>query len=132
MTPPYQQPGANVAFWTLFGLFVLGEYAARFRSRFNRSGTRAERWSFVVVVACVAGGMLGAFALADWNAAAIGAGRWPLFVLGLALMAAGVCVRNGQSSRSAASSPSTFVCIRTRWWSSAAPTVGCAIPPTAD
>ncbi len=93
MTPPYEQPGANIAFWTLFGLFVLGEYAARFRSRFNRSGTRAERWSFVVVVACVAGGMLGAFEAADWNAASIGPSRWPLFVLGLVLMAAGLGVR---------------------------------------
>jgi protein-S-isoprenylcysteine O-methyltransferase Ste14 len=93
VTPPYEQAGANIAFWTLFGLFVLGEYVARFRSRFNRSGTRAERWSFVVVVASVAGGMLSAFELADWNAASIGPSRWPLFVLGLALMGVGVGVR---------------------------------------
>jgi protein-S-isoprenylcysteine O-methyltransferase Ste14 len=32
VTPPYEQPGANVAFWTLFGLFALGEYVMRFRS----------------------------------------------------------------------------------------------------
>ena len=93
MTPPYEQQGANVAFWTLFGLFALGEYVMRFRSRFNRSGRRAEGWSLVVVVACVVGGLVGAIELANWNAATIGAARWPLFVLGLALMAAGIVVR---------------------------------------
>ena len=93
MAPPYEQHGANVAFWTLFGLFALGEYVMRFRSRFNRSGRRAEGWSLVVVVACVVGGLVGAIELANWNAATIGAARWPLFVLGLALMAAGIVVR---------------------------------------
>jgi protein-S-isoprenylcysteine O-methyltransferase Ste14 len=94
VSPPYEQPGANVAFWTLFGLFAVGESAARLRSRFNRSGTRTERWGLLVVVACVAGGMLGGIELADWRAASIGAGRWPFFVLGLVLMAAGLCVRH--------------------------------------
>jgi hypothetical protein len=61
VTPPYQQPGANVAFWTLFGLFALGEYALRFHSHFNRSGRRAERCSLLVVLAAVVGGMLGGF-----------------------------------------------------------------------
>jgi protein-S-isoprenylcysteine O-methyltransferase Ste14 len=93
VTPPYEQPGANIAFWTLFGLFMLGEYASRFRSRFNRGGRRAERWSLLVVVACVAAGMLGGFELANWDGASMGAGRWPLFVLGLVLMAAGLCLR---------------------------------------
>ena len=93
MTLPYEQPGANVAFWTLFGLFALGEYAMRFRSRFNRSGTRTERWSLLVVVAAVIGGMLGGIELANRNVGSIGAARWPLFVIGLVLMAAGVFVR---------------------------------------
>lgn len=93
MTPPYEQPGANIAFWILLGLFALGECVVRFRSRFNRSGTRIERWSVLVVVAAVAGGMLGGIELANSNTAAIGSGRWPLFVLGLALMAAGLLVR---------------------------------------
>jgi protein-S-isoprenylcysteine O-methyltransferase Ste14 len=90
---PHEQPGANIAFWTLFGLFALGEYVLRFRSRFNRSGARAERWSLLVVVAAVVGGMLGGFALASGNTGAIGSGRWPLFILGLVLMAAGVFLR---------------------------------------
>jgi hypothetical protein len=41
---PHEQSGANIAFWTLFGLIALGEYAMRFRSHFNRTGAlRAER-----------------------------------------------------------------------------------------
>lgn len=93
MTPPYEQSGANIAFWTVFGLFAVGEYAMRFRSRFNRGGKRAERWSLLVVVAAVVGGILGGLQLARWHAASIGAARWPLFVVGLALMATGVLVR---------------------------------------
>ena len=93
MTLPYEQPGANVAFWTLFAVFALGEYAMRFRSRSNRSGTRAERWSLLVVVAAVIGGMLGGIELANRNVGSIGSARWPLFVIGLVLMAAGVFVR---------------------------------------
>jgi protein-S-isoprenylcysteine O-methyltransferase Ste14 len=93
VTPPYEQSGANMVFWTLFGLFAVGEYAMRFRSRFNRGGKRAERWSLLVVVAAVVGGILGGLQLAHWHAASIGAARWPLFVVGLALMATGVLVR---------------------------------------
>jgi protein-S-isoprenylcysteine O-methyltransferase Ste14 len=72
---------------------VLGEYAVRFRSSFNRSGQRVERWSLLVVVAAVVGGMVSGIELASWNSAAIGAGRIPLFVLGLVLMASGVVLR---------------------------------------
>jgi protein-S-isoprenylcysteine O-methyltransferase Ste14 len=91
--PPYEQSGANVAFWTLFGLFALGEYAMRFRSRLNRSGTRAERWSLLVVVAAVIGGVLGGIELANRGVGPIVSARWPLFVIGLVLMAAGIFVR---------------------------------------
>jgi len=31
VTPPWEQHGANVAFWTLFAVFALGEYALRVR-----------------------------------------------------------------------------------------------------
>jgi protein-S-isoprenylcysteine O-methyltransferase Ste14 len=91
--PPYQQPGANVAFWTLFGLFILAEYAMRTRTRQNRIGKPAERWSLLVVVAAIAGGLFGGIRLAGWHDASIGAGRWVLFVLGLGLMVAGGVVR---------------------------------------
>jgi protein-S-isoprenylcysteine O-methyltransferase Ste14 len=94
VTPPYEQPGANVAFWTLFGLFVLSEYVMRFRTRLHRKGKRVERWSLLVVVAAVVAGVLGGLELADWHVASIGgAARWPLFVVGLTLMATGIFVR---------------------------------------
>jgi protein-S-isoprenylcysteine O-methyltransferase Ste14 len=90
---PHDQPGANTAFWVLFGLFALGEYAMRVRSRLNRSGTRAERWSLVVVVIAVTGGLLGGLWSAGWQATTITAGRWPVFIAGLLLMAGGIYVR---------------------------------------
>jgi protein-S-isoprenylcysteine O-methyltransferase Ste14 len=93
MMPPYEHPGANVAFWTLFGLFALGEYAMRFRSHLNRSGIRAEWWSLLVVLAAVIGGMLGGIELANRDVGSIVSARWTLFVIGLVLMAAGIFVR---------------------------------------
>jgi protein-S-isoprenylcysteine O-methyltransferase Ste14 len=92
--PPHDQPGAIVALWVLFGVFVLGEYIVRFRSRLNRGGTRVEGWSFLVVVVGVGGGVAGGLALANWHAAAIASGRSPLLVIGLVLMAAGIFIRH--------------------------------------
>ncbi|HZS24159.1 MAG TPA: isoprenylcysteine carboxylmethyltransferase family protein [Gaiellaceae bacterium] len=65
----------------------------RIRSGLRRRGRSLERWSLLVVLAAVVGGMLGGLELARWGAAEIGAGRWPLFVVGLVLMAAGIAVR---------------------------------------
>ena len=90
---PYQQAGANVAFWGLVALFVLGEWAMRIRSLLNRDGTRDERWSLLAVVMGVVGGLLGGFALSKWQAASMSALAWPLFVVGLTLMAAGIAIR---------------------------------------
>jgi len=91
--PPYEQPGANIAFSLLLGLFALGEYAMRVRSRLNRSGTRAERWSLVIVIIAVVGGLLGGLGLAGWHATTITVGQWPFFIVGLALMASGIYIR---------------------------------------
>jgi protein-S-isoprenylcysteine O-methyltransferase Ste14 len=91
---PYDQPGANILFWGLVALFVLGEYVVRFRSRLNRSGTRSERWSLLVVIVTVAGGLGAGLVLAQRHEATITSGRWPLFVVGLALMGAGLVVRH--------------------------------------
>lgn len=75
-------------------MFALGEYVLRFRSHFHKRGTRrAERWSLLVVVACVVGGMVGGIELANWKPTVIGEGLWPLFALGLVLMAAGLVLR---------------------------------------
>lgn len=93
MTSPYQHAGAGVVFWAVFGAFALGEYAARFRSRRNRRGRPAERWSLVVVSVCAVVAVVAGIELARWSGGSFGAAAWPLFVLGIALMAAGIVVR---------------------------------------
>jgi protein-S-isoprenylcysteine O-methyltransferase Ste14 len=72
---------------------VVAEYISRFRRGFNRGGASAERWSLLVVIATVGGGMVAAFRLAHWHAASIETARWPVFAAGLALMLAGLLVR---------------------------------------
>ncbi len=93
MTPPYEQPGWNIAVWTLVGVFAVGEYAMRFRSRFNRGGRRVEGWTLLVVIAAVVGGTVGGIQLAHWHEGEVGSGRLPVFLVGLALMAIGIAVR---------------------------------------
>jgi len=92
-TPPYQEPGSSVAFWAVFGVFWVGEYAMRWRSRFNPSGARTERLSFLVIVGTIGAGVAGALVLASWRTTEIIGGRWPVFVIGLAMMIAGVVIR---------------------------------------
>lgn len=91
--PLYQQSGPNIAFWVLFGLFAVGEYAMRVRSGLNRTGNRTERWSLLVVVVGVVGGLLGGLALASGHTGTVTEGQWFLFVLGLILMATGISIR---------------------------------------
>lgn len=93
MRPPYQQPGANVAFWSVFGLFAVGEYTMRLRRGLHKSGTRVEGWSLGVVIVSVAVGVVAGLQLARWRGGSIDVLRWPLFVVGLGLMAVGVFVR---------------------------------------
>lgn len=91
---PYTHAGAKAAFSILFGLFVLLELRARLRSRLNRGGSRRDSGSLLVVVATVYAGLAAGFALAGRaHGAAIPDGRWPLFVAGLILMAAGIAIR---------------------------------------
>jgi protein-S-isoprenylcysteine O-methyltransferase len=94
VTQPYQQPGANVAFWTILGLFILGENAMRYRTRRNRrGGRRAERSTLVLVVVCVVGAVAAGIQLANWSGGSVGSAAWPLFVLGLVLMCVGIAIR---------------------------------------
>jgi protein-S-isoprenylcysteine O-methyltransferase Ste14 len=93
VTPPYQHSGVNAVFWALFGVFALGEYAIRFRSRRNRRGRPTERWSLVVVSASALGGTVAAIELATWGGGSMGAAAWPLFFLGIVLMVAGIVIR---------------------------------------
>ena len=95
MTPlPYRYAGAGVAFYAVVITFVLLELRLRLRSGLNRSGARSDRGSIVVVWASVAGGMLAGFLIAtDVRSAAIDTPRWPLFVAGMAVMVAGIVIR---------------------------------------
>jgi protein-S-isoprenylcysteine O-methyltransferase Ste14 len=90
---PYQQSGGAVAFWVLFGIFAVGEYVVRVRSRLNRSGRRTDRWTLLVVAGAVVVGAGGGLVVANWGAVEIGTADWPLFGVGLALMAAGIALR---------------------------------------
>lgn len=91
MTPLYHRPGPNVAFWTLVAIFAASEWVSRFRSRLNRTGEPVERWSLLVVGVAIGAGVFGGFKAASWRTAEIG-GYAP-FVLGLAVMALGIAIR---------------------------------------
>jgi len=91
---PFSQPAARIAFDVVLGIWVVGEWGVRLRSHFNRRGARLDRGSLLVVVACLAAGVGGGFAVAaDVHGAAIADGRWPLFVAGLVLMGGGIALR---------------------------------------
>ena len=91
---PFSEPGARIAFNALLGVWFLAELVVRLRSHFNRRGARMDRGSLLVVVALMAVGVGGAFALAEHvHRAGIADGRRPLFVAGLVLMSAGIAIR---------------------------------------
>jgi protein-S-isoprenylcysteine O-methyltransferase Ste14 len=95
VTPlPYTDTGAKVAFYVTVGAFALLEQRTRLRSMLNRQGSSSDQGSLVVVVAAIAGGVIGAFLCAsDVPAAAISSVRWPIFVAGLVLMWVGIVIR---------------------------------------
>jgi protein-S-isoprenylcysteine O-methyltransferase Ste14 len=91
---PFSHSGARTAFNAVLGIWAVLEWRVRLRSTLNRRGSRLDRGSLVVVVACVTAGLGGAFALAaDVHAAEISGARRPLFVAGLVLMCAGIAIR---------------------------------------
>jgi protein-S-isoprenylcysteine O-methyltransferase Ste14 len=91
---PYIDPGARIAFFAVLGVFVVLEQRIRIKSRFNRHGAREDRGSLLVVVVAVAGGVAGGCVVASLApSAAIPGARWPLFILGIVLMCAGIALR---------------------------------------
>ena len=91
---PYSDSGARIAFYAVLGIFVVLEQRIRLKSWFNRSGAREDRGSLLVVIIAVAAGVAGGFLVAGVApAAAISEARWPIFVLGVALMCAGIALR---------------------------------------
>ncbi|HEX6679821.1 MAG TPA: isoprenylcysteine carboxylmethyltransferase family protein [Gaiellaceae bacterium] len=91
---PYSRLGAQIPFFVVMGIWVLLETRVRLRSRLNRRGARLERGSLLVLLALVYAGLFGGFELAgNAQGAAIADGRWPLFVVGIVLMCAGIAIR---------------------------------------
>ena len=91
---PFSDPGARIAFSIVVGVFVVLEQRTRLKSRRNRHGTRADHGSLVVVSLAVGLGVAGGCLVAGRvTSAAIPDARWVLFVAGLALMCAGIALR---------------------------------------
>lgn len=91
---PYTDAGARVVFYALLVAFVALELRTRVRSRFNLEGSGADRWSFAFIGLTFTAGLVGGFALAvNVHGAAFREARWPIFVAGVVLMAAGIVIR---------------------------------------
>ena len=90
---PYANSGARIAFYIPLVVFALLELRLRLRTAVNRQGVRSDRGSFFVIYISIVAAMLGGFALAGVHGAAIRAARWPIFVVGVALMATGIAIR---------------------------------------
>lgn len=92
---PLDHQGARIAFDLVVGVFLLSEVRVRLRSDRNREGSRLDRMSMRVVQATALGGVAGAVLLTRRapGAAVPGDARWAVFVVGLALMCAGIAIR---------------------------------------
>lgn len=91
---PYRDTGAEIAFYAALISFIVLEMRTRLRSGVNPGGSSADSGSIVVVGLSVVGGLVGAFALArSAHEAELRAGQWPVFVAGIALMVAGIGLR---------------------------------------
>jgi protein-S-isoprenylcysteine O-methyltransferase Ste14 len=91
---PYSDAAATVAFSVVLIIFVVLEQRIRWKSRRNRDGAPEDRGSLLVVIAAVAAGVGGGCLVAGRaRSAAFPEARWLLFGVGLALMAAGIALR---------------------------------------
>jgi protein-S-isoprenylcysteine O-methyltransferase Ste14 len=91
---PYSNTGAQVAFYAVLGAFGLLEARVRLRSLLNPEGSAADRGSFVLLYVLISAGIAGGFVFAgNVHGAAIRFARWPIFVVGVVLMAAGIVIR---------------------------------------
>jgi protein-S-isoprenylcysteine O-methyltransferase Ste14 len=91
---PFVNAGAGIAFFSIFIAWVLLDFSVRVRGLVNREGSKEDRGSFAVVYVAVVVGLGGAFALAEHeHGAAITFARWPIFVVGVAVMAVGLLIR---------------------------------------
>jgi protein-S-isoprenylcysteine O-methyltransferase Ste14 len=91
---PYSDTGARIAFYAILAMFLLLEQRTRVLSWTRRDGERRDRGTLVVVVVSIAVGLAGAGVVAgDVTSAELSGARWPLFAAGLAVMLAGIVLR---------------------------------------
>jgi protein-S-isoprenylcysteine O-methyltransferase Ste14 len=91
---PYANSGAKVVFFGLIAVWVVGEWRVRFRTRHNQRSASPEWRSFVVVALTFGAGLVGGFHFATKvESAAIEFARWPIFIVGAVLAAAGIAFR---------------------------------------
>jgi protein-S-isoprenylcysteine O-methyltransferase Ste14 len=90
----YTDIGAKYVFYVVLGMFGASEWSIRFRSRMNHGGTRRDRGSLYVVIATALIGVAAAFVLAhNVQSAGFGSARWPVFIVGVAIMLLGIGLR---------------------------------------
>ncbi|HEY2770010.1 MAG TPA: isoprenylcysteine carboxylmethyltransferase family protein [Solirubrobacteraceae bacterium] len=91
---PYADPSARVIFYAVLVAFVALELRTRVRSRLNPEGAASDRLSFAFIGLTFGAGVGAAFTLAaNVHGATFRAGRWPFFIAGIVLMAAGIAIR---------------------------------------
>jgi protein-S-isoprenylcysteine O-methyltransferase Ste14 len=91
---PYANAGAKTVFTVLILIWVATELLTRARTRGNQTGTTTEWGSLIAIGLTFAVGFGAAFTLANHaEGAAIDFARWPIFILGALLVAAGIAFR---------------------------------------
>jgi protein-S-isoprenylcysteine O-methyltransferase Ste14 len=91
---PFTVTGARIAFYAVLITFVLLEQRTRVRSWRHREGEHRDRGSYLLIIVCVSAGLVGAGLVAGAvTSAELSAIRWPLFGAGIALMLAGIVLR---------------------------------------
>jgi protein-S-isoprenylcysteine O-methyltransferase Ste14 len=93
---PYANAGAKTVFTALILIWVATELLTRARTRGNQTDTTTEWGSLIAIGLTFAVGFGAAFTLANHaEGAAINFARWPIFILGALLVAAGIAFRIG-------------------------------------
>ena len=91
---PYSNAGAKTVFIALIVIWVATEWLTRVRTRGNQGGANTEWGSLIGISLTFAIGFGAAFNLATHaEGAAIDFARWPIFILGALLAAAGIAFR---------------------------------------
>lgn len=90
----YTDVAAKTVFYVVLGMFGASEWSIRLRSRTNHGGTRQDRGSFYVVIATSLLGVAASFVVASRvHPAALHSARWPIFIVGVVIIALGLVLR---------------------------------------